>query len=80
MANLALFKTTQEQEYFDNAIKWMSWYFGNNSKKVEVFDSVTGGCFDGINEDGVNLNQGAESIITYLLAYLALADIALKVN
>ncbi len=80
MSNLALFKATQEKNYLDNALKWMSWYYGNNTKQVEVYDSVTGGCFDGINSDGVNLNQGAESIITYLLAYLAFTDIAMKMK
>lgn len=78
IANLALYKTTLEESYLEAAKKWFSWYHGNNLKHKLVYDEVTQGCFDGINAEGVNLNQGAESIITYLLAYLAFADIKLK--
>lgn len=80
IANLAIFKITLEKKYYKNALKWFSWYHGNNIKKVEVYDSVTKGCFDGINEHGTNQNQGAESIVTYLLAYLTLADVKLKLK
>ncbi|HSX57773.1 MAG TPA: hypothetical protein VLE47_00685 [Candidatus Saccharimonadales bacterium] len=78
IANLALYKVTFAQKYYDQAKNWFSWYFGNNLNKVEVYDSETKGCFDGINPEGVNLNQGAESVITYLIAYLAFSDIELK--
>jgi hypothetical protein len=33
---------------------------------------LSGGRFDGLQEKEVNLNQGAESTISYLLARLAL--------
>lgn len=80
IAYLALYKLENKPEYFKKAKKWFSWYYGNNIKQVEVYDNVTTGCFDGINPWGVNLNQGAESIITYLMAYLAFCDIELKNN
>lgn len=78
IANLALFKVTADKTYFQAAQKWFAWYYGYNSNKVAVYDSVTGGCFDGVIPEGINLNQGAESIVTYLLAYLAFSDIELK--
>lgn len=78
IANLALYKVTAEESYFRAGQKWFAWYHGNNLKKIAVYDQVTSGCFDGINPEGINLNQGAESIITYLLAYLAFSDIELK--
>lgn len=80
IANLAIFKIKFEKKYYEQALKWFSWYHGNNIKKALVYDSVTKGCFDGINEQGANQNQGAEAIVTYLLAYLALADIELKLK
>ncbi len=79
LAYLALYKIDLNSEYLDKAKKWFSWYYGNNIKKIEVYDEATKGCFDGINEAGINLNQGAESIITYLMAYLDFSDIELKV-
>ncbi|MBC8645114.1 hypothetical protein H9W95_17060 [Flavobacterium lindanitolerans] len=32
-----------------------------------------GGCFDGLEETNVNLNQGAESTLSYLMARLTIA-------
>jgi len=78
LAYLSLYKIDLNAEYLHKAKNWFSWYHGNNLKKVEVYDNVTGGCFDGINQNGVNLNQGAESILTYLIAYLDFSDVLLK--
>ncbi len=80
LAFLALYKTELNEEYLNKARDWFSWYHGNNVKKIEVYDEGTKGCFDGINEMGINLNQGAESILTYILAYLDLSDIELKIE
>ena len=66
-----LFNFEGEKKYRDKAIVWMGWYFGNNIKNVIVYDNVTGAVFDGITRNGVNENRGAESIVTYLLAYLS---------
>lgn len=75
VANLAAYEATKQKKYYEAALEWFSWFHGNNIKKVKVYDQVTGGCFDAVNENGVNLNQGAESIICYLLAYLELAKV-----
>ena len=37
-----------------------------------VYNEDTGGCYDGLGRHSVNLNQGAESTISYLLARLML--------
>ena len=37
-----------------------------------MVDQNTGGVYDGLEEKGVNLNQGAESLLSYLLARVAL--------
>ena len=48
------------------------WFLGDNSLKQVVYDRGTGGCFDGLGEGHINLNQGAESTTSYLLARLAI--------
>ncbi len=48
------------------------WFLGRNHLKQNVYDSVTGGCYDGLEEHHVNLNQGAESAVSYLLSRLEL--------
>jgi hypothetical protein len=54
----------------------MSWYEGNNANGIVVRNDETGGIFDAVTPGGVNANQGAESIVTYLMAYLALSRFA----
>jgi hypothetical protein len=39
------------------------WFLGRNDAGVALYDSVTGGCCDGLHVDGRNRNQGAESTI-----------------
>jgi hypothetical protein len=63
-----LYRVTGETRYRDWASLALSWYSGSNLKRLAVYDSQTGGCYDGLIEEGVNLNQGAESILSYLLA------------
>ena len=43
---------------------------------MALYDPATGGCADALIEEGVNWNQGAESTIAFLHAYLSvlLAD------
>ena len=49
-----------------------NWFLGDNSLKQVVYDRATGGCYDGVGEGHINLNQGAESTTSYLLARLAI--------
>jgi glycosyltransferase involved in cell wall biosynthesis len=48
--------------------KAFDWYQGHNRLYQIVYNPLTGGCCDGIEHDRVNINQGAESTITYLMA------------
>jgi len=52
--------------------KAFNWFLGDNSLKQVVYDRTTGGCYDGIGERYINLNQGSESTTSYLLARLAI--------
>lgn len=42
------------------------WFEGANDVGAIMHDTVTGGAFDGLTPDGVNLNQGAESTLAYI--------------
>ncbi len=63
---------TGDHFYLDEAKRWWSWFWGNNTKGVVLIDK-NNGCYDGVTDspEKVNLNQGAESTICYLMAYLA---------
>jgi len=49
-----------------------SWFLGNNHLHQIVYNPCTGGCYDGLEADYINLNQGAESTVSYLMARLTL--------
>ena len=61
---------TRESCYLNWAEKWYKWFWGNNIKNTALIDENFA-CYDGLNPEGVNLNQGAESNICFLMAYLA---------
>ena len=42
------------------------WFSGENDTGLPMFDDVSGGGFDGLHPEGVNLNQGAESTLAFI--------------
>ncbi|WP_341902431.1 glycosyltransferase [Fluviicola taffensis] len=51
-----------------------SWFLGNNHLSQVIYNPCTGGCYDGLEQKHVNLNQGAESTVSYLIARMTVAD------
>jgi glycosyltransferase involved in cell wall biosynthesis len=47
-----------------------NWFLGDNRLHQIIYNPCTGGCYDGLEESHVNLNQGAESTLSYLMARL----------
>lgn len=69
-AALAAFRVTRDDRYRTAAQTIFDWFFGKNSQGVTIYNSETGGCHDGITPQGLNLNQGAEAAVSYLMARL----------
>lgn len=72
LACLKAFHLTGESKYLQCAERSFLWYLGANSRNTSIIDKETGGCCDGILASGINRNQGAESIVCYAIASLAL--------
>lgn len=70
LAFLEAYTVSGEKMFLGRAKTCFSWYYGKNSKNLCLIDAETGGCYDGIEPDGLNLNQGAESIVSFWIAYL----------
>ncbi|MCU0335118.1 MAG: glycosyltransferase [Chitinophagaceae bacterium] len=51
-----------------------SWFLGNNRLGCTMYNRATGGCYDGLELHDVNMNQGAESLVCYLMARLTMAE------
>jgi hypothetical protein len=71
-AALAAFRATGEENYKKAVYAMFEWFLGRNTKGLVVYNPETGGCHDGITPDGLNLNEGAEATVSYLLARLEL--------
>ena len=72
---LTAFRTTYNSNFRSAAKTIFEWFLGKNMKDLWVYNPNTGGCYDGITPEGLNLNQGAEATVTYLLARLDLETI-----
>ncbi|KAF0131655.1 MAG: group 1 glycosyl transferase [Bacteroidetes bacterium] len=57
-----------------------NWFLGNNRLHQIIYNPCTGGCYDGLEEHQVNLNQGAESTVSYLMARLTIEKYRLSEN
>jgi len=69
-ACLEAYRLTGEERWRDQAWSAFNWFLGDNDLQISLYDSVTGGCRDGLHPDRANQNQGAESTLSFLMALL----------
>ena len=69
-ACLEAYRATHDLNWYQHASRAFEWFHGHNALGVPVVDRVTGGCCDGLHIDRLNENQGAESVLSYLQAWL----------
>lgn len=74
-AALAAWRITGESRWADEVRRAGRWFMGDNDSGVMVLDPATGAGFDGLEKDGVNRNQGAESTIAALAVLQACAEV-----
>ncbi len=67
-ACLQAFRATKDTYWYGEAWKAFQWYLGRNPLSASLYDPHTGGCCDALHADRVNLNQGAESTLAFLLS------------
>jgi glycosyltransferase involved in cell wall biosynthesis len=66
------YNTFHDEQYHAEMETAFNWFLGNNRLNHIIYNPCTGGCYDGLEESHVNINQGAESTISYLLARLTM--------
>ena len=64
------FVVTGDKEFLKKMFSSYMWFLGENDLRIPLYDFETFGCNDGLESHGVNRNQGAESMLVYLLAHL----------
>jgi len=62
----------EDEDYRKKMVIAFNWFLGSNRLHQIVYNPCTGGCYDGLEETHVNLNQGAESTVSYLMARLTI--------
>jgi len=67
------YDTFMDGMYYEKMEVAFSWFLGQNRLHQIIYNPCTGGCYDGLEESHANLNQGAESTISYLMARLTVA-------
>ena len=63
------------KNYSDKMKHAFNWFLGDNHLQQIIYNPCTGGCYDGLEEHNVNLNQGAESTVSYLMARMAMEGV-----
>ena len=71
------YEVFKDKTYLDKMSVAFNWFLGKNHLKQIIYNPCTGGCYDGLEENHVNLNQGAESTVSYLLSRLTIEKYSL---
>ena len=68
----------KEQTYLQKMEIAFNWFLGKNHLQQIIYNPCTGGCYDGLEDTYINLNQGAESTVSYLMARLTIEKYLFK--
>ncbi len=71
-AELSAFAVTGDALHGARAQRAFDWFLGRNRLGRPLYDFATGGCCDGLGEEDVNANEGAESTLAFHRAQLVL--------
>jgi len=69
------YRLTKQERFRQLANKCFSWFLGNNVLGKSVYNNKSEGCYDGIEPNRRNLNQGAESLVSYLASRLTIGTL-----
>ena len=72
------YQVTQKIKYKEQLQIAFSWFLGNNHLTQIMYNPVNGGSYDGLEKESININQGAESTVCFLLARLVIDKWATK--
>ncbi len=68
------FRLTKNKDYLNKLYTSFLWFLGENDLRMSLYDFETKGCCDGFEHYGVNRNQGAESLLAYLISHLTVLE------
>ena len=68
-------RATGERKWAEEAFRCLGWFLGKNDTGAMLYDPETGGCRDGLQPDGPNNNEGAESTLAWLISLIAIHEL-----
>lgn len=74
-ACLQAYRVTGDNRWRSEAWSAFNWFLGENDLQLPLYDSVSGGCRDGLHPDRANENQGAESTLSFLMSLLEMRSL-----
>ncbi len=77
-ACIEAYHITREPHWIDYARRAFTWFLGDNDLRTPLYDFTTGGCRDGLHSDRINENQGAESVLAWLMSLLLMHDLQME--
>lgn len=64
------YELTRNKQFLKKLFSVYEWFLGENLLNIPLYDVESGGCSDGLQPHGTNQNQGAESLLAYLISHL----------
>lgn len=71
----AAYHASDDPRYLREMRRCFDWFLGYNDLGLPMIDFKSRGCYDALTDGGVNLNQGAESLISWLLSLLTMHEL-----
>ncbi len=69
------YRSTEDRYWLNESRLAFEWFLGRNDLGLELYDAGAGGCHDGLQPNGLNENQGAESTLAFLLSLAELKQL-----
>ncbi|MFH1727185.1 MAG: glycosyltransferase family 4 protein [Pseudomonadota bacterium] len=69
------YRITHDKFWQSESQKCFDWFLGRNDINTPVCDFKSGGCYDGLQVNGLNQNMGAESTLAWLISLLTMHSI-----
>ncbi|MCH8243794.1 MAG: glycosyl transferase family 1, partial [Planctomycetes bacterium] len=70
----AAYRASGNTKWLVEMRRCFEWYVGRNDIGRAMIDFKSRGCYDGLSPDGINENQGAESVLSWLLSLLIMHE------
>ena len=70
----AAYRASGHTKWLVEMRRCFEWYVGRNDIGRAMIDFKSRGCYDGLSPEGINENQGAESVLSWLLSLLIMHE------